>query len=257
MVDADGTNLRRIVPGSIFLSLFDPTWSPVPAPDGQYKIAFCGDSDGAHGQIWICNPDGSELVNISGDVTRSDYSPAWSPTGRAIATGTSTTSALPRGVRVYTIAAAGDRVVQAGAWDATAGTGLDGAQMSMLDWSPVAQRLVMSVSDDANGGRELWCLDLDSGAAWPITATASAGEKDPAWSPDGTRIVYRYEGSRSEAKYTGLPWRATSIDLLPPPARLLGTYSHASCSLDSRALSRESRSSKSGCGPMNMISISA
>jgi Tol biopolymer transport system component len=205
-VDADGSNLRKIVAGSEFSSLFDPTWSPVAAPDGEYKIAFSGSLDGAHGQIHVCNTDGSELVNITNDSNRSEMGPAWSPDATRIAAGTSTTSALPRDINVYDLKVDGTTVARDGVpSDATAGTALEGARVNDLDWSPSGNVLLMAVDDeDDNLHDDLWTLDLDDSATVNLTATTGNNEREAAWSPDGANIVYRFVGTGKQRKNTGL-----------------------------------------------------
>ena len=208
VVDADGTNLRKIVPGNAFQGIYDPAWSPVTAPDLEYKIAFSASPDGVHGQIHVCNVDGSERVNVTADTGRSDMAPAWSPDATSIAAGTSTTTVLPRGIVVYTLksdGSDGSSVARDTMEDATADTSLAGARLGSLDWSPTGNVLVMSVGDTNDDLHDdIWTLDLDDGAVVALTATSGTDERTPSWSPDGSQIVFRYVGYKKDAKNSGL-----------------------------------------------------
>ena len=62
VIDVDGSNLTRIYDGAAG----GAAWSPVPAPDGSYRIAFHdGDLD-----LWVVAPDGSGLANLTNTATR-------------------------------------------------------------------------------------------------------------------------------------------------------------------------------------------
>lgn len=205
VVADDGSGLRSIVPGSAFQGIYDPTWSPAAAPDGEQKIAFAASPDGVHGQIHVCNSDGSERQNVTADLGRSDMTPAWSPDATRIAAGTSTTTVLPRGIVVYALKIDGTSVAKDTMSDATSGTALDGARLGSLDWSPSGNVLVLSVGDTNDALHDdLWTLDLDDGKTAALTATEGKDETTPSWSPDGTKIVLRLVGYKKEAKSSGL-----------------------------------------------------
>jgi Tol biopolymer transport system component len=206
VVAADGSNLRKIVPGDTFSSLLDPAWSPVPAPDGEYKIAFSASIDGSGRQVHVCNTDGSELVNVSDDSNRADTSPTWSPDATSIAAGTSTTTVYPLDVIVYDLQLSGATIARDGAGTiATAGTALSGERVMDLAWSPIDDVIALTAKDAQNGLQEdVWTLDLGDGSTENLTATTSNNERSPAWSPDGTQILFQFIGFKKDAKRSGL-----------------------------------------------------
>jgi Tol biopolymer transport system component len=71
VVHADGSGLQKLANTSMA-----PSWSP----DGKW-IAFDGTPKGRPGQIWIANPDGRHLRDLSNDASY-DYALAWAPATR-------------------------------------------------------------------------------------------------------------------------------------------------------------------------------
>jgi Tol biopolymer transport system component len=71
IVHTNGSGLRKLADMSA-----DPSWSP-----GGNWIAFDGIPKGSKRQIWIVNPDGRNLRDVSND-TSADYAPAWAPVTR-------------------------------------------------------------------------------------------------------------------------------------------------------------------------------
>lgn len=64
-----------------------------------------------------------------------------------------------------------------------------------LDWSPDSAKLAFSAT--ANDVSQLFLLDLQSGDVERLTIGNEASF--PVWSPDGTRIAYRYRSPQGEA----------------------------------------------------------
>jgi Tol biopolymer transport system component/serine/threonine protein kinase len=65
--------------------LIDSMWidfTPAISPDGQ-KIAFQSSRGGDYGNIWVCNQDGSEPIQLT-RFTKHSGTPRWSPDGRRI-----------------------------------------------------------------------------------------------------------------------------------------------------------------------------
>jgi len=145
-----------------------PTWSP----DGK-RIAFqCLNKSGFNEHdIWSVNAKGKDLTQIT--TQHSAYAPAWSPLGDKIAYTT-------YGGAIYTVPASGGESTLL----SEAAPGQFGGSWQGVDWAPNGQSLVSDASG-SNGG--VYTLNATTGAPSQNLAT-SGGE--PAFSPDGTKIVY-------------------------------------------------------------------
>ena len=184
VMNADGSAPRRLGPGT------DPVWSP----DGM-SIAFSRDSD-----LYLMNSDGTGAIRITDSASDPDLPwsaravsygfPAWSPDGSRLAFIRTVMGPTPtaRSASLFVL-------------DPTAGTlpvlftGL-GWGSDAPDWSPDGTRIAATE------------MSFHSIAAWLVAVSAEgwgtvhlpdvAGythNQQPAWSPDGTVIVFN--GSHS------------------------------------------------------------
>jgi Tol biopolymer transport system component len=144
-----------------------PTWSP----NGK-KIAFtCLNNKGFNEHdVWSVNVDGSGVRQLT--TTHSAYSPAWSPRGDKIAYTT-------YGGAVYTVPAGGGASTLLAE---EAPGGVFGGTYQEVDWSPDGGSLVADSSGDG-----IYVIDAATGATSEDIAN---GGSDPAFSPDGKKIVY-------------------------------------------------------------------
>ncbi len=154
-----------------------PTWSP----DGR-KIAFsCMNSRGFNQHdIWSANADGSNVKQIT--TTHNAYDPAWSPLGDKIA---------------YTSFGGVIYVVPAGGGESTilsedAPGGVFGGNWQRVDWAPDGLSLVSDSSGDG-----IYTINAATGATSGNLAISGA---EPAFSPDGTKIVYVGFGQPAPSK---------------------------------------------------------
>ena len=78
VVDADGTDARRITPWSV---TFRADWSP----DGDWIAFDMAESEPVPRDLFVVHPDGSELTRItSNEDNKMSFAPAWSPDGKAL-----------------------------------------------------------------------------------------------------------------------------------------------------------------------------
>jgi VCBS repeat-containing protein len=126
--------------------------------------------------------------------TFADSNPVWSPLGTKIAF----ESVRAGNTNIYTMDTDGTgqvSITDASAFDDHA---------SRPAWSPDGLRIAFH-ANEPNGvnGVNVWTVDAsDGGNALNVTGTATAGDDDraPAWSPDGTKIVFQRNAQASTAR---------------------------------------------------------
>ncbi len=205
LVDTVGTNLRLLVSGSVSGCSWSPDskWLAYHASDGMYKIKANGDS-------------ATRLTNSSTDVY-----PSWSPDGRRIAFVRQNYGVMVYDFQSGLVSAAfgsgfsaswqsnGELVVLSGTYlGNNQGTNyyFSAVRTDSLDSRPLYSFISFdyctycAVSLRGTTGKEIaftlkpwndyseiWKLTLATGLRTPLTADSGDG---PAWSPDGSRIVY-------------------------------------------------------------------
>jgi Tol biopolymer transport system component len=180
VIDADKGNAVQLTSTRFDAVAGDgPSWSP----DGT-KLAFtrgtvpCGDP-ACGGDVHVMNADGTGIVNITNDPAE-DQDPAWSPDGELIA------FRSDRGgdEEIYVMEPDGTDVRRL--TDATAGASTFD---SSPDWAPDGSSLVFA-RNMAIGpvDSELFTINRDGTGETRITFDPRLNG-DPAWSPDGTKIV--------------------------------------------------------------------
>jgi Tol biopolymer transport system component len=171
LVRADGTGLRAVTRG------YRPAWSP----DGG-RLVFVREN-GGNADIFVADADGRNVRRLTrtqgGDVT-----PSWSPDGTRIAFASNR-----RGLyRIYVMRADGSRVQAVPLPRATGNSFLPA-------WSPDGRLLAFSSSAWTPENPEIYAVRPDGKRLRRLTRTAGSAEvlgddSWPAWSPDGTRIVF-------------------------------------------------------------------
>jgi Tol biopolymer transport system component/predicted Ser/Thr protein kinase len=172
VMNADGSDATRILENA-----YDPSWSPV-----SDALACRSIRDGTW-RVWIVPLDGSAPRAIAGEsLTQRMLHPAWSPDGRWIAYVGSESAAS--GWDLFVVAASGGVPIRLTHDQAT--VTLEPA------WTPDGRWIVFS--SNRQGPVNLWRIAFDDdvgNAGEPIRVTTGIGEDvNPAFSPDGARLVY-------------------------------------------------------------------
>ena len=168
VMDADGNNQIRLTNHPEEDS--SPSWSP----DGA-RIAFVSNRNGGNYQIYVMDTNGKNMRRLT-DGTY-DWSPAWSLDGQWIAFHSKRDEER---AKIYLVAPDGSNLRRLAAdipsWDIEAA------------WSPDSQRIAF-VSSRENWGNELYVMNADGTNQKRLTHNMVT-ERQPAWSPDGSKIVF-------------------------------------------------------------------
>jgi Tol biopolymer transport system component len=146
---------------------------PAPSPDGT-KVAFV-----RNGHIALMNADGSSVV----DTGLQGGFPTWSPDGSRIAYATMTGGSFD-GIAVSDADGTNPAVLLSG----------DPGSFYDLAWSPDGSKIAFSdlvSGDPANGNWDIAVIAADGrGSVTDLTSASTADEHSPAWSPNGSELVF-------------------------------------------------------------------
>jgi Tol biopolymer transport system component len=182
VANLDGSGLHRVTHDPFGAIL--PSWSP----DGR-GLAYTGFGNGTTRQIWVMDLTSDESHRVTSE--RNDaYGPDWSADGASIVYATTRADgAPPAGVYGYAGLLGLLREVDLRT-DATRTLARNPDRLWQPRWSPTDDRVVWSAGiydstiwiEGPDGARKRRLVDLENGFA-----------SMPAWSPDGSRIVYSME----------------------------------------------------------------
>jgi TolB protein len=182
VMNADGTGRHQLT-DTHELCEGSPSWSP----DGQRILYAAGGCTDEHGSsIYVMDSDGGDAREI---VAGPAEWPDWSPDGRRIA---------------YN---ADDGTGGSGVWVSDA----DGTDPTLLSpngvsnavestWSPAGTIAFVSTSGDptsedpADWNEDVYVMDDDGTNVRKVTSSTSNDHWPPAWSPDGTKLLYTTRG---------------------------------------------------------------
>jgi Tol biopolymer transport system component len=179
--NADGSDARQLTDDGQRSG--SPTWSP----DGS-SIAWSSNRDGSY-EIWAMASDGSgkrRVTSLPDDWRASK--PSWSPLGDEISYTVRIGDEDEQSVRIIAPYGANDRQLTP--------AGFDGWS---ADWAPDGSRLVF-VSREEQIGNALYTIRPDGTGLQRIPnlqgehfgGADGMGISSPAFSPDGTRVLYQY-----------------------------------------------------------------
>jgi TolB protein len=169
LAHADGSAAVRLASGSW------PAWSP----DGR-RIAFHreGDFPWGDGEIRVIDADGSNETAL----VRGEF-PVWSPDGARIA------FADGEGISVMNVDGSGVTRLLRGDF---LGGDPDWSAIGKPAWSPDGGIAFEHSGDGDITPAQIYVMNADGSGPRRLTSVrgTQVAESDPAWSPDGTRIVF-------------------------------------------------------------------
>lgn len=198
----DGTKLAFMRNGTIWTANADctnqvstgssgdaPTWSP----DGT-KIAFA--RGGTFTDIWTMNADGTGQTKLTDIATETrptgsfgNGQPSWGSNNKIVFRGT-----VRKIINGSTVSAGDIWTMDATGTTFTRLTD-DPVSAYAPDWSPDSSKIVFASNRATNRG-EIYTMNADGTSPTRITNDASISNTNPAWSPDGTKIVHNDDFSR-------------------------------------------------------------
>ncbi len=152
-----------------------PLFAATPGANG--RVAFQTDRDGAF-QIGLVNPDGSAFRELTSRPWIAT-APAWSPDG----------------LRLAFVATDGTRdhlfVLDYLEGQAAEIFSKDGVALGHPAWSADGKKIAFEGVVSPATAADLWVVPSDGSAApTPLTSTSDLDEREPAFSPDGTKLAY-------------------------------------------------------------------
>jgi Tol biopolymer transport system component len=173
----------------------NPDWSPAPAGDGQYKIAFehqIQEPDGTYTtDIFLVNPDCTGLTNLTNTPGTRELCPSWSRDGRRMAVIVHT--GVPGANRVLYVLTLTSDGTEVSSTDCPADpTGAPWYGVVRARWAKTQDKLVVSRNGPGGEWPDLWVIDFtypESPVITQVTDTPGFDEDAADWSEDDSQFV--------------------------------------------------------------------
>ena len=168
-----GSALSLLILLGLLALLATPSISHAAFPGTNGKITFESTRDSSMGQIYVMNPDGSDVTRLTFSSGGDSY-PEWSADGKKIVF----ESLRDGNHEIYTMNADGS-----GQTRLTNNTDID----TVATWSPDGTQIAFVSWRDGND--EIYVMNADGSGQTRLTIH-SGSDTQPAWSPDGTKIAF-------------------------------------------------------------------
>lgn len=174
IVNRNGMGMRQLTSAAGYEH--QPTWSP----DGSRILFRAAASNSSRPDLWVINPDGSGLRNLSGYISTQQLSdlrdPAWSPDGSQIAF----IGAAKGQHHVWLMNSDGTnlrQLVQDVGFDSSPTWSPDGQVIAFTRWNTA----------DPTYGEDVMIVPVATGIAHRLALLGD--QRTPQWSPDGHYLV--------------------------------------------------------------------
>jgi Tol biopolymer transport system component len=163
------------------------------------QIAFVSDSDHS---LYVMNADGSDLIPVAkgaaSNVGDFDASIRWSPNGAQLAFAEYAPRGSYRADRLY--------VVTSDGLELTPLTADEDPPIWDFEWSPDGKQIAYNAFFSSGGGiGRISIVNADGSGAQPLTNEQGIiTQKEPAWSPDGGRVLFWNSNSVADRQSPGL-----------------------------------------------------